>query len=111
MAFALCQSSELELKKIGTDPNCRRTDSCKCKTGCSSHRTCGCSKFGSGCNAKCLCTGLCKNMFNDLDYFFGPGHRNTANPCFYSYLTQLGANGFQTIDRDELRDRILKNGR
>lgn len=101
--------------KTEKNPNRRVKRSCNCKKECNS-RLCNCYKFGSGCNDKCKCTG-CKNIFKDLQYFFGDNKFYftskvySAHPCFSKYLVKHGQNGFQSIDRDELRNRMMNSKR
>lgn len=98
------------------EPNHSKNDKCKCDKGCKT-RSCNCVKFGSGCNSSCGCATSCQNMFNNLSYFFGDdlGEKRSSNahPCFAKFLMKKarGANGFNAINRNELRDRIMASGR
>lgn len=102
--------------KTEKNPNNRVKQSCNCKKECNS-RVCNCYKHGSGCNNNCKCTGGCKNIFKDLQYFFGDVNKlgkvkvYSATPCFAKYLLKHGQDGFQSIDRDELRNRMMNCSR
>ncbi|CAF4429391.1 unnamed protein product [Rotaria socialis] len=90
-------------------PNDGIKDKCQCTNGCSV-RSCSCFESGSGCNSSCGCSPSCQNLFNHLDYFFGENHRLSAHSCFAKWLMNhsKNANGFETIDRDKLRKRLMK---
>lgn len=89
---------------------------CNCKTGCKTI-SCGCYKFGSGCSEVCGCATFklsqprCNNIFSGLNYFFGNSINCSASPCFAKFLVEQCQNGFQSIDRDGLRNKIMNGGR
>lgn len=93
------------------DPNYEKPEICKCGgDGTCKSRSCSCYKYGSGCSPSCGCTGSCANMYNQLEYFFGDQEKCGANPCFAKWLIKnaKGETGLKSVDRDALRERILK---
>lgn len=102
------------------NPNIRKKKKCNCRKDCKTG-VCSCNKFAAKCISSCLCQdshgnhlpreSKCKNVFQDLTYFFGDSNSNDqviqAHPCFANYLRGHGENEFKSIDRDELRKRLL----
>ncbi len=96
-----------------TNPNNRSKNACMCSLALCKSK-CSCYKFGSGCNEKCSCKvfgGDCSHLFQNLEYFFGPLHKCAASPCFAKYLVAHGGMGFQSIDRDGLRDQMMSSSK
>ena len=87
-------------------------DRCGCRKGCSK-RSCPCFKSTNGCNSSCKCKTSCENLFNHLDYIFGKNSECSPHPCFTDWLIKnvKNANGVKQIDRDALREQIMKSGR
>lgn len=110
------EDDEGPTKVTEIEPNHGKNEKCKCSKGCKT-RSCNCVKFGSGCNPSCGCASSCQNIFNNLSYFFGDDHGEerpcNAHACFAKFLMKntREENGFNAIDRNQLRDRIMASGR
>lgn len=102
-------NGEMRGKVTEKDPNYEKKKKCKCHGECKT-RSCNCFKFGSGCNPSCSCDGTCVNIFNHLGYFFGESEKVDANPCFAKWLIENGnsESALKSVDREDLRKRILK---
>ncbi|CAF0868123.1 unnamed protein product [Rotaria sordida] len=110
MWFDEDQQTKSNDRVIEENSSDEETEKCTCHKGCST-RSCSCFKNGSGCNSSCGCNGTCRNMFNHLEYFFGNDKKYSAHPCFAQWLkkTVKNADALQMIDREKLRQRIIKS--
>ncbi|KAI8634241.1 hypothetical protein F5Y19DRAFT_205934 [Xylariaceae sp. FL1651] len=88
--------------------------SCACKKGRGKKKaclSCGCSKYGLGCNSACSCGSACGNPFADLSVFFGPSEAFSkpcgANQCFATWLRNQP--NIEELDVDLMVDMLLSD--